>query len=425
MSGTQKVVITGIGVVSPIGVGKKAFWSGLLEGRSGTKRVTAFDVTSYPTQVAGEIHDFDPNDFMSHKYARRMDRSSQMILAAASMAMDDAKIKVDTNPSRIGVFTGTAIGGQAWAFREYEVFREKGIKRINPFTAISTFPNASSAQISFRFGLKGPSDTISAGCVSSTVAIGYALDHLRAGRIDVAFVGGTEAPLDPAIFGAYCAARVMTTANENPYQVPRPFDIKRDGIVLNEGAAVLLCETLEHALNRDARIYAEIAGWSHNADCYGMMTMNPNGGQAQAVMREAILDAGLTPREIAYIQAHAAGTVADDRIEAGALRDLFGDKIEDIPVVSVKSMIGHTQGASGAIEAVAAALSIHKGVILRSINCDTIDPNCAIRLNRTQSLNIPVQNVLLNTFGFGGKNASVVLRSYGSLQDEKLWMHWV
>ena len=181
--------------------------------------MTAFDVTSYPTQVAGEIHDFDPNDFMSHKYARRMDRSSQMILAAASMAMDDAKIKVDTNPSRIGVFTGTAIGGQAWAFREYEVFREKGIKRINPFTAISTFPNAGSARISYRFGLKGPSDTISAGCVSSTVAIGYALDHLRAGRIDVAFVGGTEAPLDPAIFGAYCAARVMTTANENPYQV--------------------------------------------------------------------------------------------------------------------------------------------------------------------------------------------------------------
>ncbi len=406
MSGTQKVVITGIGVVSPIGVGKKAFWSGLLEGRSGTKRVTAFDVTSYPTQVAGEIHDFDPNDFMSHKYARRMDRSSQMILAAASMAMDDAKIKVDTNPSRIGVFTGTAIGGQAWAFREYEVFREKGIKRINPFTANSTFPNAGSARISYRFGLKGPSDTISAGCVSSTVAIGYALDHLRAGRIDVVFVGGTEAPFDLAIFGAYCAARVMR-------------------IVLSEGAAVVLCETLEHALNRDARIYAEIAGWSHNADCYGMMTMNPNGGQAQAVMREAILDAGLTPREIAYIQAHAAGTVADDRIEAGALRDLFGDKIEDIPVVSVKSMIGHTQGASGAIEAVAAALSIHKGVILRSINCDTIDPNCAIRLNRTQSLNIPVQNVLLNTFGFGGKNASVVLRSYGSLQDEKLWMHWV
>src|SRR5919106_896566 len=318
MNGQRRVVITGIGVVSPIGVGKEAFWKAMLEGMSGTSKISFFDASTYPTQVAGEIHDFDPTDFLSHKEARRIDRSSQMILAAALMAADDAEIKSHMSSSRVGVFTGTAVGGQAWAFREYEIFREKGIRRINPFTAIATFPNASSMQISLKFGCKGPSDTISSGCVSGTVALGYAVQTLRTGDIDVAFVGGTEAPLDAGIFGAYCAARVMTSEVANPSRVPRPFDLQRDGIVLSEGAAILICETLEHATGRGARIYAEIAGWAHNSDCYNMMMMNPDGVQAQAVMRAAILDAGITPRDIAYIQAHAAGTVADDQTEARA-----------------------------------------------------------------------------------------------------------
>jgi 3-oxoacyl-[acyl-carrier-protein] synthase II len=409
----RRVVITGIGIVSPIGIGKKAFWKGLLEGKSGTKKISSFDVTSYPTQVAGEIPDFDPADFMSHKDARRMDRSSQMILAAAIMAAEDAKIDFDMDMSRVGVFSGTAIGGQAWAFREYEVFREKGIQRINPFTAISTFPNASSMQISFRFGCKGPSDTISSGCVSSTVALGYALENMKSRRVDVAFVGGTEAPLSPAIFGAYCAARVMTAEAKNPSRVPRPFDTQRDGIVLSEGAAVLICEAFEHALARGARVYAEIAGWCHNADAYSMMMMNPDGSQAKAAAGGAIMDAGININEIDYIQAHAAGTVADDATEAAALRELFGAEVARIPVVSIKSMIGHTQGACGTIETAAAALSIYKRQIVRSINCDMIDPACLLRVNRCQPLCAPIHNVLLNTFGFGGKHASIVLRKVG------------
>jgi 3-oxoacyl-[acyl-carrier-protein] synthase II len=413
MNDKRRLVITGIGVVSSLGVGKKAFWAALLAGQSGTKRVSSFDVSTYPTQVAGEIRDFDPIDFIPHKNARRMDRSSQMILAAAIMAAEDAKIEFGVDMSRVGVFTGTAVGGQAWAFREYDIFREKGVKRINPFTAISTFPNASSAQISFKFGCKGPSDTISSGCVSSTVALGYALDNLRAGRIDVAFVGGTEAPLDPGIFGAYCAARVMTSEMENPSRVPRPFDTQRDGIVLSEGAAVLICETLEHATNREARVYAEIAGWSHNADSYSMMMMSPDGAQAKAVIHNAIMDAGMTLDQIEYIQAHAAGTLTDDQTEAAVLEDLFGARINTIPVVSVKSMIGHTQGACGVIETAAATLSLYKSVILRSINCDTIDPNCRLRVNRCQPVNAHFRSMLLNTFGFGGKNSSLVLRAVG------------
>lgn len=411
MDHKPRVVVTGIGVVSPIGIGKKAFWNSLVEGRSGSRKISSFDATTYPTQVAGEVPNFEPTDFMSYKEARRMDRSSQMILAAAIMAVEDAGAEGDLNTSDFGVFTGTAVGGQAWAFRQYNTFREKGIKRISPFTAISTFPNASSAHISFKFGCKGPSDTISSGCVSSTVALGYAFDSLRSGRLDAAFVGGVEAPLDPGIFGAYCAARVMTREVENPSRVPRPFDLQRDGIVLSEGAAVLVCETLTRARNRRAKVYAEIAGWSHNADAYSMTMINPNGIQAKAVMQEAMLNAGTTVDHIDYIQAHAPGSVADDNSEAAALEHLFRERSTIIPVVSIKSMIGHSQGACGAMDAAAAALSVHKQVLLRSINCDSVDPRCAVQVNRREVLREPIHSMLFNTFGFGGKNASVIFQA--------------
>jgi 3-oxoacyl-[acyl-carrier-protein] synthase II len=407
----NRVVITGIGVVSPIGIGKRNFWNALLKGKSGAKKISRFDASSYPTQVAGEITDFDPIDFIPHKDARRLDQSTQMILASAIMAVEDSQLSFEPDTHRVGVFTGTAVGGQGWAFHQYEVFREKGLKRINPFTAITTFPNASSAQLSFKFGLKGPSDTISSGCVSSTVALGYALEHIRAGQLQVALVGGTEAPLHPGIFGAYCAARIMTTQNDEPTLVPRPFDAGRDGILLSEGAAVLICENLDHATRRNARIYAEVAGWSHNTDNYGLMMMNPNGTQARAVMEGAILNAGITVDEIDYVQAHAPGTVADDVTEAVALRSILRDRIDSVPVVSLKSMLGHTQGASGAIEIAAAAVTMHKQIVPRSINCENPDPRCSVRINRETPLRLKMRCLLLNTFGFGGKSASVVLRS--------------
>ena len=411
MNKNQKAVITGIGIVSPIGIGKKNYWRSLVEGKSAARKISGFDASSYPTQVAGEIPDFDPIDFISHKDARRLDRSSQMILAAAIMAVEDSQIAFVPESRREGVFTGTAVGGQAWAFRQYEIFKEKGMKRINPFTAITTFPNATSSQISFKFGLKGPSDTISSGCVSSTVALGYALDSIRAGQLEVAVVGGTEAPLLPGIFGAYCAARVMTTKNDQPNRVPRPFDVQRDGIVLSEGAAVLICESLDHASRRDARIYAEIAGWCHNADNYSLMMMNPNGRQSRAVMQGAIANAGIAVEEVDYVQAHASGTVADDMTEARSLQCILGDRIDSVPVVSIKSMLGHTQGACGAMEIAAAALTMHKNIIPRTINCENLDPRCMLRINRETLLKSEVRGVLVNTFGFGGKNASVVLKA--------------
>jgi 3-oxoacyl-[acyl-carrier-protein] synthase II len=399
--------------VSPIGVGKKDFCRAIRNGQSGTKRISSFDASSYSTQVAGEIANFDPLDFVSLKAARRMDRSSQMIVAAALMAIDDARLQLTGDMSRYAVLTGTAVGGQAWAFHEYDVFREKGLKRINPFTAISTFPNASSAQISTLLGLKGISDTISSGCVSSTVALGYALDNIRAGRADVALLGGTEAPLDPGIFGAYCASRIMTSESLVPTSVPRPFDLRRDGIVLSEGAAVLVCEQLERALNRGARVYAEIGGWSHCSDPYNLMMMNPDGQQATAVMEAALADAEILPIEVDYVQAHASGSVADDRTEVLALRNVFGEHFESLPIVAMKSMLGHTQGACGAIEAVAAAICMYKQTIPRSINCENLDPACAANVNRFGPIHAPIRNALLNTFGFGGKLASIVLKALG------------
>ena len=410
----QRVVVTGVGVVSPIGSGKKAFWESLTGGRSGIRKLESFDARTYPTQVAGEVSDFDPIAFMSHKEARRMDRSCQMIIAAAQMALDDAGIDFtrEEEHGRVGVFTGTAVGGLGWAFREYSVFQEKGLKRINPFTAITTFPNASSAQISGRFRFVGPSVTISSGCVSSSLALGYAVDNIRLGRVDVAIVGGTEAPLEPGIFGAYCAARVMTTQNDQPSLVPKPFDLYRDGIVLSEGAGVIVCESVEHAMRRGSRIYAEVGGWAHNSDSTNMMMIRPDGIQGKRVLQEATSESGLQTKDIDLVMAHAAGTNADDKTEAEILHLVFGAEIHELPITAIKSMIGHTQGACGVIESAAAVLSIYKGTALPTINCNSQDPECAIRINREKPLRKNIHALLLNTFGFGGKNASVVFRAW-------------
>jgi 3-oxoacyl-[acyl-carrier-protein] synthase II len=409
----QRIVVTGLGIVSPVGLTKKAFWDSLTEGRSGIRELESFNAATYPTRVAGEVRNFDPIVFMSHKEARRMDRSCQMIIAAAQMALDDSRIDfTHEQRDKVGVFTGTAVGGQAWAFREYAVFQEKGMSRINPFTAIATFPNASSAQISGRFGFFGPSVTISSGCVSSSLALGYAVDNIRLGRVDIAIVGGTEAPLDPGIFGAYCAARVMTRQNEKPTLVPKPFDLYRDGIVLSEGAGVLICESAEHAMQRGGRIYAEVAGWAHNSDSTSMTMISPDGIQGRRVLYEAASASGLQTSDIELVMAHAAGTKADDKIEAEILRSVFGARIDHLPVTAIKSMIGHTQGACGAIESAAAVLSIYTGTALPTINSSSQDPECAIRVNREKTVQNNIHGLLLNTFGFGGKNVSVIFRAW-------------
>lgn len=407
----RRVVVTGLGVIAPNGIGKEEFWDRISNGVSGINLITRFDTTSFPTKVAGEVRNFDPLKYLDHKLSRRIDRFVQLALSSAKMAIDDSGISLTKeNPNKVGVTVGTATAGQGWVFTQYEIFREKGYKRLNPFTAASTFPNAASAQISIEFGINGPSDTISSGCASSSTAIGYATELIRSGKTDIMFAGGAEALLYAPIFGTYCAARIMSTLD---ICTPRPFDKERNGIVLSEGAAMLILEELGHALNRKANIYAEIAGWGTTCDGSNMMAMREDGREAANAIRFALNDAGLTTKDIDYIKAHGSGAMLDDRIETKVIKDVFGEDAYKIPVSSLKSMIGHTQGACGAIESVASVLALLHNIIPPTINHETADPECDLDYVLNQKRKSRLDTILMNTFGFGGKNVAIIIKNLG------------
>ncbi|MFA5271298.1 MAG: beta-ketoacyl synthase N-terminal-like domain-containing protein [Candidatus Omnitrophota bacterium] len=319
----KRVVITGMGVIAPNGIGKEDFWNAIKNGVSGINLITRFNPAEFPTKIAGEVKDFDPAKYLDHKMARRIDRFVQLALSCAKMAFVDSSLSLTKeNPEKTGVMVGTATAGQGWVFTQYEIFREKGYKKLNPFTAASTFPNAASGQISIEFNINGPSDTISSGCASSSAAIGHAVELIRSGKTDVMFTGGTEALLYPPIFGTYCAARVMSTLNN---RTPKPFDKNRDGIILSEGAAMLILESLEHALNRKARIYAEIAGWGVTCDGFSMMTLKEDGKEMARSIKLALNDAGLTTKNIDYIKAYGSAGELNDRIETKVIKEVFGE----------------------------------------------------------------------------------------------------
>ena len=409
----RRVVVTGLGVVAPNGIGKDVFWKAIRDGISGIKTITRFDSTPFPTKVAGEIRDFDPIQYIDHKKARRTDRFVQLALASAKMAILDSKISLTNEDSnKVGVIIGTATAGQGWVFTQHDIFREKGYKKLNPFTAASTFPNAASAQVSMEFSINGPSDTISSGCSSSSTAIGYAVELIRNGRANVMLAGGAEALLYPPIFGTYCAAKVMSTLNGPEINTPRPFDKSRDGIILSEGGAVLILEELEHALKRNANIYAEIAGWASTCDGYSMMTMRTDGREAARAIRLALDDAGLSTKDINYIKAHGSGAILDDKIETKVIKNVFGKDAYTIPMSSLKSMLGHTQGACGAIEAIASVLALQHNIMPPTINYETPDPDCDLDYVPNQNRNTELNTILMNTFGFGGKNVAIIIKDY-------------
>ena len=407
---SRRVAITGLGVVAPNGIGKDAFWEALTKGRSGIRHITSFDPSGFPCRVAGEVADFDPTAYMSAKEARRMDRSAQFAVAAAKMAVKDARLKIDRQDKRIGVMIGSAVGGQGWAFEQYDVFKTKGLFKANPFTAACTFPNACSSQVSIALGITGPSETISSGCVSGSSAIGLAYDMIQQGKVDLMIVGGSEAPLNPGVFGAFCIARVLTKENGDSPSVPRPFDKRRDGIVLGEGAGILVMENLESARNRKAHIYAEVLGWASTCDAYSMMTAEPSGSEMKRAIVEALRSAGARMEEIGLVKAHGDGSPLNDEIEAKVLNEVFGRHVGRLAITSLKSMIGHTQGASGAIEAVASALAIAHGLVPPTINCDVPDFSWNGRPLVTGSAQRrPINKVLLNAIGFGGKYVMLVI----------------
>jgi 3-oxoacyl-[acyl-carrier-protein] synthase II len=410
---SNRVVVTGLGVISPVGTGKDAFWQNLIAGKSGIGPVTRFDVSDMPTKIAGEINDFDPGLYMDKKEARRMDRFAQFALAAAKLAVTDSKLDLEQEDrDRIGVVVGCGIGGVITFEEQKETLISKGPGRVSPFFVPMLISNMGAGHISINMKLQGPSNTVVTACASATNAVGEALRILQHGDVDVCLAGGTEAPLTPLAFAGFCSMRAMSTRNEEPTRASRPFDLDRDGFIMGEGAGILVLETLEHAKARDAHIYAEVVGYGSTCDAHHITSPAPGGTGAAKAMAIAIKDAGLTPADISYINAHGTSTDANDANESAAIKSVFGDSAKSVAISSTKSMTGHLMGAAGGVELIACAMAIEEGIVPPTINYETPDPVCDLDYVPNEARRMPVKAAMSNSLGFGGHNASVVLKKY-------------
>ena len=408
----RRVVITGLGVIAPNGVGKRAFWDALKEGRSGIRRIARFDPSPFPTQFAGEV-DFDPTKFISFKQMKRMDRTSHLAVSAAKMAVEDANLEVEKeNKERIGVMIGTAMAGHGMILEQHNAFLNKGPMKINAFTAIASFPDAPSSQISIELGIKGPSFSIATACSSASDAIGYAFNAIRNKELDIIIMGGADTPLFPPILSAFCVLRALSKRNDAPEEASRPFDKTRDGFVLGEGSGILILEDLEHALKRKAHIYGEILGFGMSCDAYHMTKPEPTGVQAIRALRLALADAGIKPEDIEYVNAHGTSTPLNDKNETFVIKEVLGKHAYKIPVSSIKSMIGHLIGAAGSVELIGALMALEEDIIPPTINYRTPDPDCDLDYVPNKSRQKDVKMILKNSFGFGGKNSAIVVRKF-------------
>jgi 3-oxoacyl-[acyl-carrier-protein] synthase II len=409
-----RVVITGLGAITPLGSSVSQFWQGLLSGQSGVRRITHFDASHLPCQIAGEIPDFVAEDYMDRKEARRIPRSAQIALAAAIQAMQDAGFGDSApNAERTAVVFGTGIGGIDKADEGIQVLRTKGYERVNPFTLPTSIPNLSAFIISERFQCFGPSLTLTSSCATSTQAVGEAAELIRRGAADVAICGGTESLIRDFSIAGFCAMRALpTNYNDRPTQASRPFDARREGFVLSEGAGVLILERLEHALKRKAHIYAEVAGYASSADGHNLAAPDPSANGPARAMRWALENAGLTPKEVDYINAHGTSTPLNDLIETRAIKLVFGEDAYRIPISSTKSMMGHPMGASGALEAIVCVLTIQYGYIHPTINYEMPDPECDLDYVPGTARQMQVNVALSNSFGLGGQNACLVVQRF-------------
>lgn len=406
----KRAVITGLGIVSPLGIGKEAFWDSLKAGRSGIKPITAFNASHFSCRIGGEVNDFDPAKYTDKKTIKRTDRTIQFGIAATRMAIEDAKLSiVDENPEKIGVSIGSAAGSMAYGAGEHKIFLEKGIDKISPYLAIIVFAGSISSQISIEIGLKGPSISFSTGCPSGSDAISYSLDMIRRGRIDVMICGGAEAPFSPIIFGAFDKIDALSKRNSEPERASRPFDKNRDGFVMAEGAAVLILEELEHALSRKAHVYGEILGYGTTCDAYHMTQPEPSGKQASRAIRLALEDAHIKPEQVDYINAHGTSTPLNDKTETKVIKDVFGKRAYEIPISSSKSMFGHLIGAASSMELTVCALALENNFLPPTINFETLDPECDLDYIPNVGQEVRVNYILSNSFGFGGKNTIITL----------------
>ncbi len=409
----QRAVITGMGVVSPVGSNLETFWNSLITGQSGIDFVTRFDVGDMPTKVAGEIKDFEPTDWLDRKESRHMDRFTQLAMAAAKMAVQDSGLNLDqVNKERASCIVGTGVGGVTTLEQQKEVLMNKGPGRISPFFIPMLISNMAAGHISLEFGLQGSSLSVATACASATNAIGEAMRLIEHGYADVVLCGGTEAPIVPLAFAGFCAMKAMSTEKENPREACRPFDARRSGFVMGEGAGILVLESLEHAQKRQARIYAELSGYGSTCDAYHITSPAPGGVGAIQSMQTALAGAKMRPEEVDYINAHGTGTNANDSAETAAIKALFGEAAQKVAISSTKSMTGHLLGAAGAIEAIACALTIKHSMIPPTINYGEPDPECDLDYVPNEARQKEVQVALSNTFGFGGHNATIVLKRY-------------
>ena len=411
----RRVVITGMGVIAPNGIGVENFWDALVHGRSGIKTVSRFDVSSYPSKTAGEIRDFNPTDYIDPKSVRRIDRFSQFGVACSKMALADANIGLEKiGQDSVGVAVGSAIGGLPYGEDQYSIFLEKGLKRVYPLFCTRLFVASCMNNICIELGIKGPCYTISTGCATGPDNIGLAFNMIRDGKIDLMLAGAAEAPLSPLTFGSFILIGVLSTKNEPPDQTPKPFDKYRDGIVLSEGGVVMVLEELHHALNRGTKIYAEITGFGTTHDAYHLTEPAPDGHQAEKAIRLAIEDANISPGEIDYVCAHGSATVLNDKVETAVIKRIFKAKKESILVSAIESMIGHPLGASGAIKIATSALAIKHGIVSPTINYKHPDPDCDLNYVPNKSIEKELNFVVSNSFSFGGKNSVLILKKFSN-----------
>ncbi|MFQ5867075.1 MAG: beta-ketoacyl-ACP synthase II [bacterium] len=409
----RRVVITGYGVISPIGIGKDDFWNSLVSGKSGVNRVSSFDVSQFSSQICAEVKNFEPEKYIGKKKLRRMDRFTQFAFAAAKIAIEDAKLDMEReDPFRVGVIVGSGIGGIATVAAEHRTLLEKGPRRVSPFMIPMLITNIAAGEIAIAYSIQGPNYSLSSACATSNHTVGDALRLICYGDADVIIAGGSEAAVTPLGLAGFCSAKALSTRNDDPEHASRPFDKERDGFVMGEGAGIVVLESLDHALSRGASICAELIGYGATDDAYHITAPSPDGQSAARAMSNALADAGVKPEEVDYINAHGTSTPLNDKVETIAIKKVFGDYAYKIPISSNKSMIGHLLGAAGIVELIATILGMEKEMLPPTINYEFPDPECDLDYVPNKARPKKINVALSNSLGFGGHNATLIVRRY-------------
>ncbi len=409
----RRVVVTGLGMVTPLGTGVEKNWEAVCTGRSGIRRIQKFDASPFPCQIAGEVTDFRSEDFMDKQQVRRFDIFVHYAVASARMAMEDSGLKIDSgNEYRVGCLTGSGLGGLAMLEHYHQTLLEKGPRRISPFFIPGIIANMAPGQIAIEFGARGPNLSVETACAASTHAIGESYRIIREGIADAMITGGSEAVITPLALGGFCSMKALSVRNDDPERASRPFDLHRDGFLMGEGAGIIILEEYQSALERGAEIYAEVVGYGMSSDAYHVSAPDPEGAGAVSCMKMAIEDAGLRPEDIDYINAHGTSTKLNDDSETRAIKKVFGEHAYRLPVSSTKSMTGHLLGGAGGVEAVYTVLTIKHGLMPPTVNYDTPDPDCDLDYVPNTARKGVVRRAMSNSFGFGGTNGSILFQAF-------------